>query len=81
MLKEKLTTRKGLTLVTWGVGLIIILALLLGVGSISEFAFLWATVGSTFICKPFSLYRSWYSVNMCPCDTLCEICRHGEVSS
>jgi hypothetical protein len=50
-LTAKLKTRVGLALFTWALGLVLILGLLLGVGTLSEKAFLWATVASTFICK------------------------------
>jgi hypothetical protein len=47
----KLESRSGLTLATWTIGLILILVLLFVIGNISDWAFLWATVGSTLICK------------------------------
>jgi len=51
MWKDKLRTRSGLTLLTWAVSGILILILLFGVGSQGDGAFLWASIGSTFIRK------------------------------
>lgn len=47
----KVKSRTGIIITTWIVGLVLIIGLLAGVGSISDRAFLWATVASTFLCK------------------------------
>jgi hypothetical protein len=34
--KDRIKTRNGLTLITWGVGIILVLGLLIGIGNLSE---------------------------------------------
>jgi hypothetical protein len=79
-LKERIKTRNGLTLITWVIGIILVLGLLIGIGNLSDQAFLWATVGSTFVCKRYfhlKICSGYLRAN----NTICEICRYRTISN
>lgn len=47
----ELKSRMGMTLVTWAIGIIAVMGLLFGVGSLGDTLFFWSTIGSTVISK------------------------------